>query len=325
MKTNFGTLIAVALVVILAVVGSASFYTVGQNQQALVLRLGEAIQGRALVTTPGLHMKVPFIETVTLFDRRILDLETPKQEVLASDNNRIEVDAFLRYRIVDALRFYQTVNSIQRANNQLGSVLSSALRRVLGEATMLQIIREGRSTLMVSIRDLVNTEAARLGVEVIDVRIRRADLPKQISDRVFDRMRTERAREAAEFRAQGAETAQRIRAKSDRDVVVLRATAQREADQTRGEGDSERNRIFAEAYNKDPNFFAFYRSMQAYETGLKSADTRMILSPTSEFFRFFGQPSGIRPQGQQGGTGGSVTDAPRTGPQAAAKTTAKED
>lgn len=325
MKTNFGTLIAVALVVILAVVGSASFYTVGQNQQALVLRLGEAIQGRALVTTPGLHMKVPFIETVTLFDRRILDLETPKQEVLASDNNRIEVDAFLRYRIVDALRFYQTVNSIQRANNQLGSVLSSALRRVLGEATMLQIIREGRSTLMVSIRDLVNTEAARLGVEVIDVRIRRADLPKQISDRVFDRMRTERAREAAEFRAQGAETAQRIRAKSDRDVVVLRATAQREADQTRGEGDSERNRIFAEAYNQDPNFFAFYRSMQAYETGLKSSDTRMILSPTSDFFRFFGQPSGIRPQGQQGGTGGSVTDAPRTGPQAAAKTTAKED
>jgi len=325
MKTNFGTLIAVALVVILAVVGSASFYTVGQNQQALVLRLGEAIQGRALVTTPGLHMKVPFIETVTLFDRRILDLETPKQEVLASDNNRIEVDAFLRYRIVDALRFYQTVNSIQRANNQLGSVLSSALRRVLGEATMLQIIREGRSTLMVSIRDLVNTEAARLGVEVIDVRIRRADLPKQISDRVFDRMRTERAREAAEFRAQGAETAQRIRAKSDRDVVVLRATAQREADQTRGEGDSERNRIFAEAYNKDPNFFAFYRSMQAYETGLKSSDTRMILSPTSDFFRFFGQPSGIRPQGQQGGTGGSVTDAPRTGPQAAAKTTAKAD
>ena len=203
MRNNFGVLIAVALVVIIAVLGSASLYTVGQNQQALVLRLGEAIPGKALVTAPGLHAKVPFIETVTLLDRRILDLETPKQEVLASDNNRIEVDAFLRYRIVDALRFYQTVGTIQRANNQLGSVLSSALRRVLGEATMVQIIREGRSTLMVSIRDLVNTEATRLGVEVIDVRIRRADLPKQISDRVFDRMRTERAREAAEFRAQG--------------------------------------------------------------------------------------------------------------------------
>jgi membrane protease subunit HflC len=325
MRNNFGVLIAVAIVVILAVLGSASLYTVGQNQQALVLRLGEAIPGKALVTAPGLHAKVPFIETVTLLDRRILDLETPKQEVLASDNNRIEVDAFLRYRIVDALRFYQTVGTIGRANNQLGSVLSSALRRVLGEATMVQIIREGRSNLMVSIRDQVNTEAARVGVEVIDVRIRRADLPKQISDRVFDRMRTERAREAAEFRAQGSETAQRIRAKADRDVVVLRATAQREADQTRGEGDSERNRIFAEAYNQDPNFFAFYRSMQAYETGLKSGDTRMIISPTSDFFRFFGQPSGVRPQGQTGGNGGGVTDAPRTGPQAAAKTTAKVD
>ncbi len=295
MKNPVNGLILVVLLVVGVVVAAASLFTVGQNQQALVLRLGEPIPGRALVTSPGLHVKVPFIETVTLLDRRILDLETPKQEVLASDNNRIEVDAFLRYRIVDALRFYQTVGTIERANNQLGSVLSSALRRVLGEAPMVQIIREGRSTLMVSIRDLVNAEAVRLGVEVVDVRIRRADLPKQISDRVFDRMRTERAREAAEFRAQGAETAQRIRARADRDVVVLRADSQRQADQTRGEGDAERNRIFAEAYNVDPNFFAFYRSMQAYETGLKSGETRLILSPTSDFFRFFGQPDGKKP------------------------------
>jgi len=295
MKNPIFGIAAAIILVIGVIVGGASLFTVGQNQQALVLRLGEPIPGRALVSKPGLHMKVPFIETVTLLDRRILDLETPKQEVLASDNNRIEVDAFLRYRIVDALRFYQTVGTIERANNQLGSVLSSALRRVLGEAPMVQIIREGRSTLMVSIRDLVNGEAVRLGVEVVDVRIRRADLPKQISDRVFDRMRTERAREAAEFRAQGAETAQRIRARADRDVVVLRADSQRQADQTRGEGDAERNRIFAEAYNADPQFFAFYRSMQAYETGLKAADTRLILSPTSDFFRFFGQPDGKKP------------------------------
>jgi membrane protease subunit HflC len=295
MKSPFFGAIAAIVLVMAVVVGGASLFTVGQNQQALVLRLGEPIPGRALVTKSGLHVKVPFIETVTLLDRRILDLETPKQEVLASDNNRIEVDAFLRYRIVDALRFYQTVGTIERANNQLGSVLSSALRRVLGEATMVQIIREGRSGLMVSIRELVNGEAVRLGVEVVDVRIRRADLPKQISDRVFDRMRTERAREAAEFRAQGAEAAQRIRAKADRDVVILRADAQRQADQTRGEGDAERNRIFAEAYNADPNFFAFYRSMQAYEAGLRSGDTRLILSPTSEFFRFFGQPDGKKP------------------------------
>lgn len=315
MRYPLSGVIAVAVLIIAAVTALASLYTVGQNQQALVLRLGEPIAGRALVTTPGLHAKIPFIETVTLLDRRILDLETPKQEVLASDNNRIEVDAFLRYRIVDALRFYQTVGTIQRANNQLGSVLSSALRRVLGEATMIQIVRENRSGLMVGIRDLVNVEATRLGVEVIDVRIRRADLPKQISDRVFDRMRTERAREAAEFRAQGAEQSQKIRAKADRDVVVLRAEAQRQADQTRGEGDAERNRIFAEAYSQDPNFFAFYRSMQAYEVGLRGGDTRLILSPTSDFFRFFGQPSGQRPTAGQSGQGGS-TDAPRLAPQA---------
>jgi membrane protease subunit HflC len=312
-------MIALMALAVAALVAATSLFTVGQNQQALILRLGEPVPGRALVTAPGQHMKVPFVETVTLFDRRILDLETPKQEVLASDNNRIEVDAFLRYRIVDALRFYQTVGDVSRANNQLGSVLSSALRRVLGEATMVQIVREGRSQLMVSIRDLVNAEATRLGVEVIDVRIRRADLPRQISERVFDRMKTERGREAAEFRAQGAEAAQRIRAKADRDVVVLRAEAQRQADQVRGEGEAERNRIFAEAYTPDPNFFAFYRSMQAYETGLRGSDTRLILSPTSEFFRFFGQASGQRP-GQPVG----ATEAPRAVPQAS-RNTAKTD
>jgi membrane protease subunit HflC len=318
-KNPIGGMAALIVLILVLIVGSSAIYTVGQNEQALVLRLGEPIPGRALVPTPGLHFKIPMIETVTLLDKRILDLETPNQEVLASDNNRIEVDAFLRYRIVDALRFYQTVGTTQGANNQLGTVLSSALRRVLGEATMIQIIREGRSALMVSIRDLVNVEAARLGAEVIDVRIRRADLPRQISERVFNRMQTERAREAAEFRAQGAEQAQKIRAKADRDVVVLRAEAQRTADQTRGEGDGERNRIFAEAYNQDPNFFAFYRSMQAYETGLKSGETRLILSPTSDFFRFFGQPSGIRPPAPSSG----ATEVPRTGPQALNKGTAK--
>lgn len=319
MKNPLVGMIALMALAVAALLAATSLFTVGQNQQALILRLGEPVPGRALVTSPGLHMKVPFVETVTLFDRRILDLETPKQEVLASDNNRIEVDAFLRYRIVDALRFYQTVGDVSRANNQLGSVLSSALRRVLGEATMVQIVREGRSQLMVSIRDLVNAEATRLGVEVIDVRIRRADLPRQISERVFDRMKTERGREAAEFRAQGAEAAQRIRAKADRDVVVLRAEAQRQADQVRGEGEAERNRIFAEAYTPDPNFFAFYRSMQAYETGLRGSDTRLILSPTSEFFRFFGQASGQRP-GQPAG----ATEAPRPVPQAS-RNTAKTD
>ncbi len=290
-NSALGLFALIALVAVI-ILGSGSLYTVHQNQQALVLRLGEP---RGVVTNPGLHFKVPFIETVLFFDKRILDLETDKQEVLASDNNRIEVDAFLRYRIVDTLRFYQSVNTVQRSNNQLGSILNSAVRRVLGEANMVQIVRDNRSNLMARIRDQVELEATKFGVSVIDVRIRRADLPRQISEQVFKRMQTERAREAAEFRAQGAEQAQRITAKADRDVVVLRADAQRQADTIRGEGEGTRNQIFAESFGKDPDFFAFYRSMQAYEAGLKSNDTRLVISPNSEFFRFFGAPSGIRP------------------------------
>ncbi|NDA46294.1 MAG: protease modulator HflC [Alphaproteobacteria bacterium] len=290
-SSTFG-LFASILIIALIIVTGGSVFTIGQNQQALVLRLGEPVPGRALVSDPGLHFKFPFLENVVMFDKRTLDLETDKQEVLAADNNRIEVDAFLRYRIVDALTFYQSVGTIQRGNNQLGSVLNSAVRRVLGEANMMQIVRDNRAALMSKIRAQVDQEASKFGVSVIDVRIRRADLPRQISEKVFSRMQTERAREAAEFRAQGSEQAQRITAKADRDVVVIRAEAQRQADQLRGEGDAERNRIFAEAYGKDADFFAFYRSMQAYEASMKNQDTRLILNPNSSFFRFFVNPDG---------------------------------
>ncbi len=292
MKSSSLPFVALGVLVLALIgVGSAAF-TVRQTEQALVLRFGEPILGRGQISTPGLHFKVPFIETVVYLDNRILDVETSKQEVLASDNNRIEVDAFLRYKIVDPLRFYQTVRSPQGAEAQLGNVLNSAVRRVLGEANMAQIVRDQRAQLMVRIRDQVETEATKFGVSVKDVRIRRADLPRQISERVFSRMQTERAREAAEFRAQGAEQALRITSKADRDAVVLRAQAQQQADQLRGEGEAERNRVFAEAYGKDPEFFGFWRSMQAYETGLKSSDTRLIMSPTSQFFRYFGKPGG---------------------------------
>ncbi|HZM07518.1 MAG TPA: protease modulator HflC [Methylocella sp.] len=286
---TFGVIAAIVLILVIAL---ASMFTVEQTEQAIVLRFGEPVPGRGLVTTPGLHFKYPFIENVVFLDNRILVVEAPKQEVLASDNNRLDVDSFLRYRIVDPLKFYQTVGSPDRANNQLGYILNSAVRRVLGEANMTQIVRDNRADLMVKIRDQVNLEGGRLGIAAVDVRIRRADLPRQISEKVFSRMQSERAREAAEYRAKGSETAQTITATADRDVVVLRGNAQRQADQTRGEGDAERNRIFAEAYGKDPDFFAFYRSMQAYETGLKSGETRMVLSPKSDFFRFFGSPSG---------------------------------
>ena len=286
-----------ALVVLLiAIIGvGSSAFVVQQTQLALVLRFGEPVLGRGLITSPGLHFKIPFIEKVVFMDNRILDLETSKQEVLASDNNRIDVDAFLRYKIVDPLRFFQSVGDTQRAEGQLSNVLNSAVRRVLGEANMPQIVRDQRSQLMVRIREQVEQEASKFGVTIKDVRIRRADLPRQISEKVYSRMQTERAREAAEFRAQGAEQAQRITSKADRDVVALRAQAQQQADQLRGEGEAERNGIFAEAYGKDPDFFSFWRSMQAYEAGLKSGDTRLILSPTSQFFRYFGN------SGREGG------------------------
>lgn len=286
-----GLLFTLALLALLAVIGlGGALFTVSQTEQALVLRFGEPVPGRGLITEPGLHFKLPLIENVVTFDNRILDVESPNLEVLAADNQRLEVDSFIRYRIIDALRFYQTVNSVMGANNQLGSVLNSAVRRVLSEANQQQIVRDERARLMVKIKEQADREARKFGVQVVDARIRRVDLPQQISEKVFGRMQTERQREAAEYRAQGSEQAQKITAKADRDVIVLKAEAQRQADQTKGEGDAERNRIFAEAFGRDPDFFAFYRSMQAYESAFKPGETRFLISPRSEFFRFFSAP-----------------------------------
>ncbi len=286
------TLVPVIIIVALIVVAMSALFTVRQTQQALVLRFGEPVQGRGIVTDPGLHFKIPFIESVVHLDNRVLDLESPQQEVLASDNQRLEVDAFLRYRIVDPLKFYQSVGTGAIADNQLSSILNSSVRRVLGEVTNTDIIRDHRAELMVKIRDLTNTEAERLGVAAIDVRIRRADLPKEISEKVFSRMQSERQREAADNRARGNEEAAVITSRADRDVTVLLGKAQQDADTKRGEGDAERNRIFAESYSKDKDFFAFYRSMQAYESGLKAGTTKMVISPNSDFFKYFGDPNG---------------------------------
>jgi modulator of FtsH protease HflC len=289
MKTNFvGGIIAVVVVAAL-IVGYSSLFTVYQTQQALVIRLGEP---RPPVPEPGLHVKAPFIDSVVYIDKRILDLEAPPQEVIASDQTRLVVDAFARYRIKDPLRFYQTLGSINGANSQLSILLNSALRRVLGEVTFTHVVRDQRADLMARIRELVDHEAAAFGIEVVDVRIRRADLPEQNSQAVYQRMQTERQREAAEFRAQGAQRAQEIRSRADREVTVLVAEATSKSEQTRGEGDATRNQIFADAFNQDPDFFAFYRSMQAYEQGLKHTDTRMLLKPDSNFFRYFTDPSG---------------------------------
>jgi membrane protease subunit HflC len=284
--TGIVTLLALLLVVI---VGYSSLFTVDQTEQALVVRLGDPV---GVVTDPGLHFKAPFVDTVIPIDKRILDLENPSQEVIASDQKRLVVDAFARYRIKTPLRFYQSIGSIQAANIQLTTILNASLRRVLGEVTFIQVVRDEREALMNRIRDQVDKEAAAYGIQVVDVRIRRADLPEQNSQAVYQRMQTERQREAAEFRAQGGQKAQEIRSNADREATVIVAEANSTAEQVRGDGDGERNRLFAEAYGKDADFFAFYRSMTAYENGLKSSDTRFLLRPDSEFFKFFGSPSG---------------------------------
>ncbi|WP_159010310.1 protease modulator HflC [Bradyrhizobium sp. S69] len=289
MRSPVTGIVVLFLLLAVVIVGYSAVFTVDQTEQALVVRLGEPV---GVVTDPGLHFKAPFVDTVIPIDKRILDLENPSQEVIASDQKRLVVDAFARYRIKTPLRFYQTVGSIQAANTQLTTILNASLRRVLGEVTFIQVVRDEREALMNRIRDQVDKEADAYGIQVVDVRIRRADLPEQNSVPVYKRMQTQREQEAAEYRAQGAQKAQEIRANADREATVIVAEANSTSEQVRGDGDGERNRLFAEAYGKDPDFFAFYRSMTAYENGLKSADTRFLLRPDSEFFRFFGNASG---------------------------------
>ena len=292
MRSPVAGIVALVVLFFVAIVGYSSIFTVSQTQQALVVRLGRPVD---VVSVPGLNFKAPFIDTVINIDKRILDLENPSQEVIASDQKRLVVDAFARYRIKNALRFYQSIGSIQAANIQLTTLLNAALRRVLGEVTFINVVRDEREGLMTRIRDQLDREADQYGIQVVDVRIRRADLPEQNSLAVYKRMQTEREREAQEFRAQGGQKAQEIRSKADREATVIIADANSTAEQIRGAGDGERNRLFAEAYGKDPEFFAFYRSMTAYETGLRSNDTRFLLRPDSEFFRFFANPSGHPP------------------------------
>ena len=270
----------------------ASAFIVHQNEQALVLRFGEP---KRVVNTPGLNWKVPLVDSVEIYDKRILDLDSQPQEVTASDQKRLVVDSFARYRIVDPLKFYQTLRYEEGVRSRLGLIIDSAMRRVLGAATFQDVVRDKREDLMKRIAKQVNKEGNDFGLEVVDVRIKRADLPEQNSKSVFDRMRAERQREAAEFRAQGTAEANRIKATADREATVIRAEATRKGEQTRGAGDAERNKIYAEAYTKDQEFFEFYRSMQAYEHGLKSEDTRLLISPDSDFFKYFADPHGKAP------------------------------
>jgi membrane protease subunit HflC len=286
---GFAGVAAIIVALILLIVGYGSLFTVYQTRQALVVRLGKPLR---IETQPGLHVKVPLIDSVIYVDKRILDIENSPQEILASDSKPLLVDAFARYRVRDPLKFYQTVGTTDGANSRLSPLLNAAVRRVLGDATLIQVVRDQRETLMGRVREQIESEAKNYGVEIVDVRIRRADLPSQNSEAVYNRMRTDREREAQEFKSQGTQKAQEIRARADRDATVIVADATSKGEQTRGEGDATRNRIFAEAYGKDPDFFAFYRSMQAYETGLQQGDTRLVIRPDSEFFRYFLDPKG---------------------------------
>ena len=232
MKTGIAGIVSLFVLLVAVVIGYSSIFTVSQTEQVLLVRLGEPVR---VVTEPGLNFKVPFIDTVISIDKRILDLENPAQEVIASDQKRLVVDAFARYRIKDPLRFYQTLGSIQAANVQLTTLLNAALRRVLGEVTFITVVRDDRDALMTKIRTQLDRETASYGIAVVDVRIRRADLPEQNSQAVYQRMQTERQREAAEFRAQGAQKAQEIRSRADREATVIIADANSQAEQIRGE------------------------------------------------------------------------------------------
>lgn len=296
-----GTL--VFLLALAAIGAYLTLFTVHQTQQALVLEFGKP---KRVIKDPGLNWKLPFVQTVDFFDKRILDLDSTPQEVIAADQKRLVVDAFARYRIIDPLLFYQSVRDERIAVSRLGSILDSSLRRVLGASTFTALVRDRRAALMQLITEQVNNEAKAFGINVIDVRIKRADLPEANSLAIYRRMQTERQREAAEIRARGEEQSRRIRAGADRQVTVLKAEAQRDGEMVRGEGDAERNQVYADAFGRDPDFFGFYRSMQAYEGGLDQGNTRLLLSPSSEFFRYFNNPEGQL-------QGDDAKPAPRTG------------
>ena len=275
----------IALVVAGVFMTLSAAFIVDQREQVLVLQFGDP---RRVVAEPGLYFKVPFIQRVVRFDKRLLDFDNPPEEVIASDQKRLVVDAFARYHINDPLKFYQTVGTELALRPRLGSVVSSTLRQVLGTSPLQQVVSEKRGDLMLRIRDIVRTEASAFGIRVEDVRIKRADLPEENSEAIFRRMQTERQQEAAELRAKGAEQAQKIRAEANRQKVVIVAEAERDSEILRGRGEGEMNRIFADAFGRDPEFFSFWRSMQAYQIALGGDDTTMVLSPDSDFFRYFG-------------------------------------
>jgi len=273
------------LIIIIGFVVYLSFFTVKEINQAIVLQFGDP---KRVIAEPGLQVKIPFIQNVVFLDRRILSLDPAPEEVIASDQKRLIVDAYARFKIVDPLKFYVSVGNEMVARSRLATIINSRIRSVLGKQSLATLLSEDRTKQMAIIQEGVNAEAEKFGITIIDVRIKRADLPQANSEAIYKRMQTEREREAKEFRAKGAEMAVTITSTADKEVTVLLANAKKQSEIMKGEGDGQRNKIFAQAFGKDPEFFSFYRAMQAYEKALIGGDTSLILSPDSDFFKFFG-------------------------------------
>lgn len=307
-------LLAIIGVVLVAagILLTSSFFIVGPTEQALVLQLGEV---RRVIREPGLQVKRPFIEDVIRYDKRVLDFEPPHEEVIVSDQKRLVVDAYTRYRIVNPLLFYQTVGTEAGVRARLSAIVTGSLRRALGGVTLNDILSTQRSTIMQHIRDDVGVQARSLGIEVVDVRLRRADLPEENSQAIFARMQSEREREARQYRSEGAEAAQNVRANADRERTIILADAQRDAQRVRGAGDAQAVRIYGDAFGQDKKFFAFYRSLQAYRDALNGKDTSFVLSPEGSFFQYFNSvPGSVTASGDGGRRAGTANAAPAASP-----------
>jgi len=292
------SLILAAILVVGVVVASSTLFTVHQTQQVLITQFGQPIR---VIREPGLQMKIPFIQSVIAFDRRLLDYDAPGEEVILGDQRRLIVDSFTRYHITDPLLFFQTAGATEAGiRARLNSIVQSSLRRVLGNEPLLSVLSTDRARIMTEIQRQVNEEARRFGIQVTDVRIRRADLPDENTQAILNRMQSERERVAREARAEGAEVAAQVRARADRERTVLIAEAQAQSDILRGQGENDAIRIFADAFQRDPAFFQFWRSMQAYREAFAEGDTRLLMTPDSEFFRYFRESMpapGSRPAG----------------------------
>jgi membrane protease subunit HflC len=281
----------IPIIIALAIITYLSLFTVKEINQAIVLQFGNP---KKVITTAGLQWKIPFVQNVVFLDRRILSLDPAPEEVIASDQKRLIVDAYSRFTIVDPLKFYISVGNEMVARSRLATIINSRIRNVLGKQSLATLLSEERGRQMAIIQEGVNEEAKKFGIEIIDVRIKRADLPQANSEAIYKRMQTEREREAKEFRARGAEMAVTITSTADKEVTVILANADKQSEIMKGEGDGIRNKIFADAFGQDPEFFSFYRAMQAYEKALIGGETTMILSPDSDFFKYFGSTGLIK-------------------------------